>query len=204
MLSAVLHAPLTGIFLIAEITGGYTLFVPLMIVSAISYLTNYYFESSSFYTKHLIETGDLLVDKDQQVLELIDAEKYIEKDFMTVHPESTLRDLIKVVEHSHRHLFPVVNSELRFVGIVSLDNIRSIMFDEKLYDEVLVKTLMHFPQDVIDEKDSLPDIMKKFERTACWNLPVIYDDVYMGFYSKSKIFDAYRRRLKKVEKDFDE
>lgn len=204
VLSAVLHAPLTGIFLIAEITGGYTLFVPLMIVSAISYLTNYYFESSSFYTKHLIEKGELLMDKDQQVLALIDAEKYIEKDFITVHPEATLGDLIKVVKNSHRHHFPVVNSECRLMGIISLDDIRSIMFEKELYDEVLVQTLMHLPEGVIDENDSLPMIMKKFETTHCWNLPVVYNDVYMGFYSKSKIFDAYRRRLKKVEKDFDE
>ncbi len=196
VMSGVLHAPLTGIFLIAEITQGYVLFVPLMIVSAIAYSTIYYFEPHSIYTKHLIEKGDLIKnDRDKEVLSLLDMRKMIEKDFKTTHPDASLGELIEVVKESRRNIYPVVNSECRLVGIVYLDDIRKIMFDEKKHALVYVKTIMHIPQRIIKVDEGMSSIMAKFEQSNEWNLPVINGDVYVGFISKSKIFNAYRNRL---------
>lgn len=196
VMSGVLHAPLTAIFLIAEITQGYTLFVPLMIVSAISYSTIYYFEPHSMYTKHLIEKGDLIKnDRDREVLSLIDIQKVIERDFKTVHPDALLGELIEIVKNSSRNIYPVVNSECRLVGIIHLDDIRKMMFDLDKHSQVIVKTIMHIPKDSISTSDDMNKVMSKFEHSGQWNLPVINDDVYVGFISKSKIFNAYRKRL---------
>lgn len=198
MMSGVLHAPLTGIFLIAEITEGYTLFVPLMIVSAIAYITVYYFEPHSIYTKHLVESGDLIQDnKDKEVLSLMKIQKMVLHDFKTVHPDSSLGELIDVIKHSQRNTFPIVNSECILVGIITLDDIRHVMFDKKKYAHVLVKTLMHQPKAIIKTKDSMSSVMSKFEKTQEWYLPVINGETYVGFISKSNIFNAYRQRLKK-------
>ncbi|MEM7299422.1 MAG: chloride channel protein, partial [Bacteroidota bacterium] len=146
VMSGVLHAPLTAIFLIAEITSGYVLFVPLMLVSAISYSTISYFEKHSIYTKRLIETGDLIqYDKDQIVLSLIDLKKIIEKDLLTIEPQSTLDDLVRLVKKSKRNIFPVVNAENELEGIVTLDDIREMMFDEESRKNVFVNTIMQKP-----------------------------------------------------------
>lgn len=197
VMSGVLHAPLTGIFLIAEITDGYGLMVPLMIVSAISYSTISYFEPHSIYTKHLVEAGDLILqgNRDKQVLSLLDMKKLIEKDFKTVHPDATLGELIQIVKISKRNVFPVVNSECNLVGIVKLDDIRNIMFEKDKYSKVIVKTIMKVPKTIISTNDDMPTVMGKFEKSGSWNLPVIHDDVYVGFFSKSKIFNAYRQKL---------
>jgi CIC family chloride channel protein len=205
VMSGVLHAPLTAIFLIAEITGGYTLFIPLMLVSAIAYTTIYYFEKNSIYTKHLIEKGDLIVDdRDRELLSLLDRRKLIEKDFKPVHPDSTLGDLTELVKVSHRHVFPVVDTECMLVGTVSLDDIRSIMFDQEKHGELLVKSIMQIPKVTIGQDDRMSEIMAKFEQTGAWNLPVVKDDIYIGFFSKSKIFNAYRKRLIRQNTAFDE
>lgn len=198
MMSGVLHAPLTGIFLIAEITEGYTLFVPLMIVSAIAYITVYYFEPHSIYTKHLIESGDLIHDnKDKEVLSLLDIRKMILHDFKTVHPDSTLGELVSVIKNSTRNTFPIVNSECQLVGLVALDDIRQVMFDEEKYRKILVKTLMTEPKTTIYVNESMDSVMAKFEKTNDWYIPVINGECYIGFISKSNIFNAYRQRLKK-------
>lgn len=202
IMSGVLHAPLTAIFLIAEITEGYTLFIPLMIVSAIAYSTISYFEPYSIYTKHLIEKGDLIQgNRDKQLLSLLNIKKLIERDFKTIHPEATLGELIQVVKVSHRNSFPVVNSECCLVGIIYLDDIRQIMFEKSKYSTVLVKTIMHEPKDIILTKDTMTDVMTKFEKSGCWNLPVVNNDTYVGFISKSNIFNAYRHRLIKQAKE---
>jgi CIC family chloride channel protein len=197
-MSGVLHAPLTAIFLIAEITSGYTLFVPLMLVSAISYTTFTYFEKHSFYTKHLIERGDLIQhDKDRQVLSLIPLRKLVETDLMNVSPEATLGRLVDLVRKSKRNIFPVVNDEKALVGIVTLDDIREIMFDEQLRDRLLVKELMHAPPENVSSHEKMQSVMSKFEQTGAWNLPVIDDGKYVGFVSKSRIFNAYRTKLRR-------
>ena len=198
LMSGVLHAPLTAIFLIAEITSGYTLFVPLMLVSAISLSTISYFEKHSLYTKKLIETGDLIQNnKDQMVLSLIDLKKIIEKDLLTIDPESNVDDLVKLVKKSKRNIFPVVNKENQLEGIVTLDQIRETMFDEESRKEIVVNSIMHKPPSSVSTTEKMQSVMNKFEVTQAWNLPVIDDDQYIGFISKSRIFNAYRNKLKR-------
>ena len=196
VMSGVLHAPLTAIFLIAEITSGYMLFVPLMLVSAISYSTISYFEKHSIYTKRLIETGDLIqYDKDQIVLSLIELRKIIEKDLLTIHPAQTLNDLVKLVKKSKRNIFPVVNSDNELEGIVTLDDIREMMFDEESRQNVTIQTIMQKPPASVSTQEKMQSVMSKFEITQAWNLPVIDDGKYIGFISKSRIFNAYRKKL---------
>ena len=195
-MSGVLHAPLTAIFLIAEITSGYMLFVPLMLVSAISFSTISYFEKHSIYTKRLIETGDLIqYDKDRIVLSLIDLKKIIEKDLLTINPEASLDDLVKLVMKSKRNIFPVVDENKELQGIVTLDDIREMMFDDKSRKNVLIKTIMHKPPASVSTQEKMQSVMNKFEVTQAWNLPVIDDGKYVGFISKSRIFNAYRKKL---------
>ncbi len=196
VMSGVLHAPLTAIFLIAEITSGYMLFVPLMLVSAISYSTISYFEKYSIYTKKLIETGDLIqYDKDQIVLSLIDLKKIIEKDLLIIHPDATLNDLVKLVKKSKRNIFPVVNDNRELEGIVTLDDIREMMFDEESRANVIIKTVMQNPPVSVSTQEKMQSVMNKFEVSQAWNLPVIDDGKYVGFISKSRIFNAYRNKL---------
>ena len=196
VVSGVLHAPLTAIFLIAEITSGYVLFVPLMLVSAISYSTISYFEKHSIYTKRLIEAGDLIqYDKDLIVLSLIDLKKIIEKDLLTIHPKANLDDLVKLVKKSKRNIFPVVNENKELEGIVTLDHIREMMFDEQERKNIIINTIMQNPPANVSTKDKMQEVMNKFEVTQAWNLPVIDDGEYIGFISKSSIFNAYRNKL---------
>ncbi|MEM0940344.1 MAG: chloride channel protein [Bacteroidota bacterium] len=196
VMSGVMHAPLTAIFLIAEITSGYVLFVPLMLVSAISFSTISYFEKHSIYTKKLIETGDLIpYDKDLIVLSLIDLKKIIEKELFTIHPESTLDDLVNLVKKSKRNIFPVVNEDKELEGIVTLDDIREMMFDEQSRKHIIIKTIMHKPPASVSTEEKMQSVMNKFEVTQAWNLPVINDGKYIGFISKSRIFNAYRNKL---------
>lgn len=202
VMSGVLHAPLTAIFLIAEITSGYTLFLPLMLVSAVALSTNSRFESHSFYAGKLIKTGDLIQnDKDRQVLSLIPIDKMIEKDLLQIGPEKTLGDLVALVQKSKRNIFPVVNEAHELMGIITLDDIREMMFDPEYQKSVIVETLMHRPPDTVSPKDQMQEVMSKFEKTGAWNLPVIQHGKYLGFVSKSRIFNAYRTRLKRQHKE---
>jgi chloride channel protein, CIC family len=198
VMSGVLHAPLTAIFLIAEITSGYTLIVPLMIVSAISFLTISYYEEYSLYTKNLNERGDYNpYDKDKQVLGIIKLEKLVETDHITIQPDKKLKDLIEVVSKSKRNIFPVVNNRHELMGIITLDDIRGIMFDEDAREKVEIRNIMHSPPDKVNFKDSMQTVMRKFEKTGAWNLPVIENGKYKGFLSKSTIFNAYRNNLRR-------
>lgn len=198
VMSGVLHAPLTAIFLIAEITSGYTLFVPLMLVSAIAYSITIYFEPYSLYSKSLAATGDLIPkDKDKLVLSVINLSKIIETDLLKIGPLATLRELVLLVRSSKRNIFPVVNDEGSLVGIVTLDDIRQIMFDTESYDTMLVEDLMHSPPASVSSQENMQSVMHKFESTGAWNLPVIDDGKYVGFLSKSRIFNTYRNKLRK-------
>lgn len=201
VLSGVQYAPLTAIFLIAEITSGYELFVPLMIVSALSYTTVTYFEKHSIYTKRLIEKGDLIRnDKDKQVLSLISLEKIIEKDLLTISPNARLGDLIELVKTGKRNIFPVVNEANELVGIVTLDDVRDIMFEEEMRDRVEISALMQQPPATVGLQEKMQSVMNKFELTQAWNLPVVHEGKYYGFISKSRIFNAYRTKLKQQGK----
>lgn len=199
LVAGVLHAPLTAIFLIAELTGGYTLFIPLMIVASVAFALSKYYLKHSLYTKRLALEGNLIThDKDQKVLTLMDIESVIEKNFISVHSDMTLGELIeKAVIKSNRNIFPVVEITSNYLeGIILLDDIRTIMFNRDLYDTVKVKDLIHSPPEIIHlGKDKMTDIMRKFQDTAAWNLPVVREGAYIGFISKSKLLTAYRRKL---------
>jgi len=196
MMAGVMHAPLTAIFLIAEITGGYALFIPLIIGSTISFITVMYFEPHSIYAKQLALRGELITHhKDKAVLTMLKLESLIEKDFFKVMPTDTLGLLVRLISQSKRNIFPVVNSEGVFIGIVLLDEIRHLMFSSEIYDNTLVGELMTVPPEVISIEDSMDTVMQKFEETGAWNLPVLNKGIYMGFVSKSKIFSAYRNIL---------
>ena len=201
LMAGVLHAPLTAIFLIAEITGGYELFVPLMIVAAISFAFTKYFVPNSIYTSELAKKGQLIThNKDSHVLMIMEIDKIIEQNFISLNPEMALGQIVQnAVAKSSRNHFPVVNDENEFLGILLLDDIRNIMFDSEMYDKVTVKKLMHAAVDVINyDIDSVSDIMQKFKYTGAWNLPVTKNGKYFGFISKSKLLTAYRRKLVEV------
>jgi CIC family chloride channel protein len=203
LMAGVLHAPLTAIFLIAEITSGHELFVPLMIVAAISFAITKYYVSHSIYTMKLAERGELMThDKDQNVLMVLDIDKVIETNFIELSPDMKLGDILEnAVAKSSRNHFPVVNEDGGFLGVVRLDDIRHMMFKSDLYDKVNVSSLMHADAGIINyDKDSMNDIMDNFKTSGAWNLPVIKNGKYYGYISKSKLLTAYRRQLIKHTK----
>ncbi|MBQ7632233.1 MAG: chloride channel protein [Paludibacteraceae bacterium] len=197
LMSGVMHAPLTGIFLIAELTGGYHLFMPLMIVSVISYLTIMFFEPHSLYAMRLAQKGELLThNKDRNVLTLLKMENVLETDFTTVYPEMTLGELVKVISQSHRNMFPVIDHEDRLKGLLLLDEVRNIMFQPRLYKRFTVEQLMTSPYAILKADMPMEKVMEIFEDTGAWNLPVVdAQKRYIGFVSKSKIFNSYRHVL---------
>ncbi len=197
LIAGVLHAPLTSLFLIAEITSGYDLIIPLMITAAIAYLTSKYFVPHSIYNMQLAKRGELITrDKDKTVLTQMSLESQIEKDFSTINISNSLRDLVKVIAQSSRNLFPVIDDNNNFQGIINLDDIREIMFHTEMYDEVKVSSLTVQPMDFILLTDSMDTVVEKFTKTNAWNLPVLNDGKYVGFVSKSKLFTTYRKHLK--------
>jgi CIC family chloride channel protein len=196
LMAGVMHAPLTAIFLIAEITNGYELFIPLITVSTISFLTNRYFEPHTIYTKRLARRGELITHhKDKAVLTLMRLNKVLETDFLTVHPDQTLGELVKTIAKARRNIFPVVDENDQLLGIVLLDDIREIMFNHELYHITKVRQVMSVPPAFIQIDENMDDVMKKFEETGAWNLPVVENRKYLGFVSKSKIFSVYRKVL---------
>jgi CIC family chloride channel protein len=198
LMAGVLHAPLTAIFLIAEITGGYELFVPIMLVSVISFAITKYYVSHSIYTLKLAQRGELIThDKDKNVLMVLNIDKVIERNFVVLNPDMSLGDILKnAVAKSSRNHFPVVNKEQEFLGVIRLDDIRHMMFDNNLYDKVNAASLMHADAGIIIyEEDNMNAIMDKFKVTGAWNLPVIKEGKYHGYISKSKLLTAYRQKL---------
>ncbi len=197
LMSGVMHAPLTGIFLIAELTGGYHLFMPLMIVSVISYLTILIFEPHSLYSMRLAQKGELLThNKDRNVLTLLKMENVLETDLRPVYPDMTLGELVKVIADSHRNIFPVIEHDGRLRGVLLLDEVRNIMFQPRLYKRFTVEQLMNSPEAILSYDMPMEKVMEVFEDTGAWNLPVVDQDRhYLGFVSKSKIFNSYRHVL---------
>jgi CIC family chloride channel protein len=198
LIAGVLHAPLTAIFLIAEITGGYELFIPLMIAVSMSFIIKKNAFDYTIYTRELALKGELLThDKDQSVLTLMTLDSVIETNFIALNPKMTLGEMLhKGVAKSIRNLFPVIKKDKTLVGIILLDDVREIMFNQALYDTTFVEDLMHNAPDIIDYKnDSMKDVMIKFQNSNAWNLPVVKDHKYIGFVSKSKLLTAYRRQL---------
>ncbi len=200
LMAGVLHAPLTAIFLIAEITGGYDLFVPLMLVAAISFSITKYFVSNSIYTYKLAQRGELIThNKDKNVMMMLDINDLIETNFKSVQPEMLLGEMLKkAVATSARNIFPVLNKEKQFLGIVLLDDIRPIMFDTEMYKSVTVEAIMKAAPEIIQKSESVETVMKKFKVSGAWNLPVVDNGKYIGFISKSKLLTAYRNKLVEV------
>ena len=199
LMAGVLQAPLTAIFLIAELTHGYELFIPLMITATISFLVTTRFHPHSVYTMDLAKKGDLLThNKDQTVLTLMNIQRVIEKNFVALNVDMNLGEVIKEgVVKSSRNLFPVIDENRKFIGVILLDDIRPIMFDEKMYEKVKVVDVMQRAPAIIEiEKDRMNEIMDKFQESKAWNLPVVENDgTYVGFISKSKLLTAYRQKL---------
>jgi CIC family chloride channel protein len=203
VMAGVMHAPLMAIFLTAEMTGGYQLFFPLLIVSAISYGTCRIFTPYSIYTKRLAKRGELLThEKDHTVLTLLKMDSVIETDFIEVHPEMCLKEVVDVISRSRRNLFPVTDGDGKLLGVVQLDDIRNIMFRPDLYRRMYVNRFMSSPPAKIVVGTPMEQVMKIFDNTRAWNLPVVDEQgLYVGFVSKSKIFNSYRQVLKHYSYD---
>ena len=196
MMAGVMHAPLTAIFLIAEITGGYNLLIPLIITSTAAYITTRSFEKHSIYHVQLAESGDLIThDKNKAVLTRMNWKKEIETDLLKVKPTDTLGELVKIIARSKRNLFPVVDEYNILEGVVSLDDVREIMFQQELYDSTFMRDLMTIPPSYIDKKENIETVMDAFRKTDAWNLPVLDNGYYVGFISKSRIYATYRELL---------
>ena len=203
LMAGVMQAPMTAIFLIAEITGGYDLFLPLILTSTISFGTIRIVEKYSIYTKRIAQTGELLThDSDQAVLTLLKTSNLVETDFSTVEIDATLGAFVQVVSGSRRNLFPVIDSKNHFQGYVSLEDVRRDMFRTDLYEKRHVFNYMRSAPEYVYEDEGMESVMRKFEKTDAWNLPVVKADrSYIGFVSKSKIFSAYRNELKILSQD---
>lgn len=203
MMAGVMHAPLTGTFLIAELTGGYDLFLPLLIVSTTAYLINKAFLPQSIYAIRLAKKGELLTHhKDRSVLTLMNVESVVETDFLKVKPDMDLGEIVQLIAKSKRNLFPVVDDQNKLLGIVIMDDIRNIMFRQELYHRFKVRRFMISPPARLYKSDSMEEIVKKFDVTNAWNLPIVDDEgKYIGFISKSKIFNQYRNVLVSYSED---
>lgn len=197
LISGVIHAPLTAIFLIAEITGGYELFFPLMIVSTVSYATMKIFVPNSVYTIQLAQRGELMShDKDKTILRMMRIEKLIETNFKPVSIHGSLRDLIDAISKSPRNVFPVVDDENNFYGLILLDSVRDIIFKPELYDQTYIRDLLYMPPYVVNRHESMEDIAQKFQTSGKFVLAVLEDGKYVGFVSRATVFSKYRRLIK--------
>jgi len=202
ILAGVMHAPLTGIFLIAEITGGYSMIVPLIITASISYLTIKSFIPYSVDAIDLAEKGELIThDKDKSALNLLRIDKLIETNFITVAPDDYLGELVKVIARSERNIFPVVDNENNFIGVVFLNDIRDIVFNQSLYGKLFVRDLMFMPTPIVDPEESMEEVAQKFEKTDNYNLAVVKDGKYIGFVSRANVFSEYRLMIKQFSED---
>lgn len=200
LMSGVMHAPLTGIFLIAELTGGYDLFVPLMIVSVAAYLTIQTFEPHSIYAMRLARKGELLThDKDQAILTLLNLDSQIEKDYKTMTIDMDLSRMILVIVKSHRNIFPVIDDKEKLVGVVTLDSLRKYMFRPELYHQYTVRSFVKDPPALLNINDTLKVASDKFDETNAWNLPIVDEEGhFIGFVSRSGLFNSYRSVLQDI------
>jgi len=196
ILSGIFYSPLTAIFLIAEITGGYNLMIPLMIVASISITMAHWFQPLSMEGRKLSSKLKLSIeDRDKYLLSKMDLTDLIETNFLMLRPDDHLRDLVSTISKSRRNTFPVVNEDGKLVGIIHLDDVRETIFNHDLYDKVVVKELMHPPAATISPADGLHGVLKKFDETKEWNLPILDKGKYLGFVSKSSILTKYRTEL---------
>jgi CIC family chloride channel protein len=197
MIAGVIHAPLTAIFLVAEITGGYQLFFPLMLAVTISYGVTRYFVRNSVYNYQLAQRGELMTHhKDRNILLMMNVTELIETDFIPVRADSTLRDLVQVIMESHRNIYPVLDDKNNLEGIVKLDDIRHIMFNQAMYDSTRVTDLMITPEWTIETSDQMEDVARKFSESGRFNIAVLQNGRYLGFVSRARVFSSYRDMLR--------
>jgi CIC family chloride channel protein len=197
VLTGVFHSPLTGIFLIAEATGGYELMIPLMIVAALSSgVAKFLRQPSLDETILQRNVKNFSFDKDTQLLSHLSMLDCIEKDFTPILTRSTLRSLVDVIAHSKRNIFPVIDQDHQLLGVIALEDIRELMFNHEKYDEISVNNLMRPPQVVATIDEEMASVMEKFDKSNVWNIPVLDNGRYVGFISKSNIFSKYRSRLR--------
>lgn len=203
VMAAVMQAPLTAIFLIAEITGGYQFFVPLMVTTIAAYLTISPFETHSIYTKRLAQLGELVTHhKDKAALSRMSIEKLIESNFSVTNPNVTLGEFVKnTVSHSARNVFPVVDEDNNFMGVIFINDIRNIIFDHTIYDTTYIKNLMFMPDTWVERGESMESVAQKFAETAHYNLPVLDNGKYVGFVSRANVFSTYRKLVKDFSND---
>ncbi|MFH0867297.1 MAG: chloride channel protein [Bacteroidota bacterium] len=202
LIAGVMQAPLTAIFLIAEITGGYGLFIPLIITASISYMTIHYFEKYSIYTKKLAKHGELITqDKDKAVLHFMKIQDVLETNFSVVKENASLGELVKIISKSKRNIFPVLDEHYHFLGMIVLDDVKEVMFKKEEYDKIFVRDLMVQPLDYVTLSDTMQTVAEKFKIAGLWNLPVIEDNRYLGFVSRANVFNVYREKLKEFTED---
>jgi len=202
MMAGVMHAPLLGIFLIAEVTGGYQLLMPLIISATVSYLTIVKFEPYSIYTKRLQSEGDLLTHhKDKMVLHFMKVRDLIENDFEVVSPDLTLGELTYAIARSKRDLFPVIDKDGMMKGMIKMNDIRNLIFEQGLYDKIKVSDLMYMPEYFISPEDSMEIVVEKFKTSGRYNLAVLDKGKYLGFISRAKVFSSYRESVANFSED---
>jgi len=199
VMAGVMNAPLTSIFLIAELSNGYELFIPLMITASISFAVDYYLNPDSIYTKQLRERGELLThNKDQSVLVFLQIERLMETDFLRIDESFTLGDLVKIISKAHRNIFPVVDDDDDLLGVVQLDDLRADMFNREKYSTPITHYMIQ-PPDKILPQEQMQSVLEKFEDNKTWMLPVVdKQNHYLGFISKSRILAAYRDQLVEI------
>ncbi|MHC1775260.1 MAG: chloride channel protein [Lentimicrobium sp.] len=202
VMAAVMHAPLTAIFLIAEITGGYEFFIPLIITSTIAFLTINFYEPHSIYTKRLAARSELIThDKDKAALSRLKINKLIEHNFLPIGPDATLGELVKVIAKSERNVFPVIDASNNFLGVVFINEIRNIMFNHELYETTYVRNLMFMPEPQVSIDETMEDVARKFGECAHYNLPVLDHGKYIGFVSRANVFSSYRNLVRESSQD---
>jgi CIC family chloride channel protein len=202
LIAGVLHAPLTGIFLIADISGGYKLFVPLMVTASFSYIVAKAFTKNSVYTFQLAQRKQLVTHhKDRHVLSIMNAYDLIEKDFVILNANDNLRQLVDAISVSHRNLFPITDDEGYMVGMLKMDDVRHLIFKQDQYDKIKLKELMYMPEHWISPTDSMQEVVKKFESSGRYNLAVMDNGKYLGFISRAKVFSKYRKYVEEFSHD---
>lgn len=203
LMAGVMQAPMTAIFLIAEISGGYELLLPLILTATIAFGTTRLFEKYSIYTKRIAQSGELLThDNDQAVLTLMKTRDLIRDKYPRVKEDATLRDVVKVISESDAQVFAVIDDKQHMKGVLEMDNLRKFMFKTDKYDTLRVYNIMQRPLAYVYEEEKMESVLDKFERTGAWRLPVIdADGKYLGFVSKSRILSEYRRELKEISQD---
>lgn len=193
LMAGVMHAPLLGIFLIAEITGGYQLLIPLIISATVAYVTITRFEPHSIYTKRLAEMGELVTHhKDKAAMHYMNTKELIETDFEILSPDLNLGQMTYFIARSKRDLFPVVDEDGKMLGMIKMNDIRNLMFDQELYEKISVRDLMYMPEFFISPNDTIEVIAEKFRSCGRYNLAVLDDGKYIGFISRARVFSAYR------------